>query len=255
MKIALQLFGHLRFWEQQTVVEAVKKIANSEVDIYGTFWKDEYSVEIDNNNGFKDFKFLELLEEPQFKSKRAPLTRYSYLLQTSKNSRMKIQLKEGIYYDYILVCRPDVHLLLPNDDRIQKFRNKLKNSVDQFTIDTFSELNFKGPGKHFYIDDKIFGGKQEGINIFCGIYNHIYHTDSSMFVPGHHVDPSISIKLYNLFINRILDIRVSLTRLEHFKKQNFSSSIDSGLLTSLRSMQRIEELNEWMSSNNKYFNN
>ena len=62
-RIALQLFGQLRFWpEQKTIIPFVDKLRDAGylVDIYGTFWNDEYTMNLNTHGKLDIFSKLQL---------------------------------------------------------------------------------------------------------------------------------------------------------------------------------------------------
>ena len=107
-RIALQLFGQLRFWpEQKTIIPFVDKLRDAGylVDIYGTFWNDEYTMNLNTHGKLDIFSKLNLIEEPD-NAEPFTLEKYYYCLSQSNLYRSK----EGIDYDLIIAMRPDLEI-------------------------------------------------------------------------------------------------------------------------------------------------
>ena len=107
-RIALQLFGQLRFWpEQKTIIPFVDKLKDDgySVDIYGTFWNDEYTRNLNTHGKLDIFSKLNLIEEPD-NALAFTLEKYYYCLSQSNLCRSK----EGIDYDLIIAMRPDLEI-------------------------------------------------------------------------------------------------------------------------------------------------
>ena len=121
-KIAFQLFGQLRFWPESTntiipFIEKLKKDGHS-VDIYGTFWDDEYAQkQFIPRPKIDIFKKLNLIQEPD---DIAPLTLEKYYCSLTQSNLCRSN--EGINYDLIIAMRPDLTIRADamNEDDIFK---------------------------------------------------------------------------------------------------------------------------------------
>jgi hypothetical protein len=166
-RIALQLFGQLRFWpEQKTIIPFVDKLRDAGylVDIYGTFWNDEYTMNLNTHGKLDIFSKLNLIEEPD-NAKPLTLEKYYYCLSQSNLYRSK----EGIDYDLIIAMRPDLNIKVTKD--INNFEN-IFNILEQVNNKpVIFHVNDKIQRPEDWVDDKIIIANPVGIDKLNNIYS------------------------------------------------------------------------------------
>ena len=166
-RIALQLFGQLRFWpEQKTIIPFVDKLRDAGylVDIYGTFWNDEYTRNLNTHGKLDIFSKLNLIEEPD-NAEPFTLEKYYYCLSQSNLYRSK----EGIDYDLIIAMRPDLNIKVTKD--INNFEN-IFNILEQVNNKpVIFHVNDKIQRPEDWVDDKIIIANPVGIDKLNNIYS------------------------------------------------------------------------------------
>ena len=166
-RIALQLFGQLRFWpEQKTIIPFVDKLKDDgySVDIYGTFWNDEYTRNLNTHGKLDIFSKLNLIEEPD-NALAFTLEKYYYCLSQSNLCRSK----EGIDYDLIIAMRPDLNIKVTKD--INNFEN-IFNILEQVNNKpVIFHVNDKIQRPEDWMDDKIIIANPVGIDKLNNIYS------------------------------------------------------------------------------------
>jgi|TARA_B110000046_G_C12993232_1_gene398811 hypothetical protein len=166
-RIALQLFGQLRFWpEQKTIIPFVDKLRDAGylVDIYGTFWNDEYTMNLNTHGKLDIFSKLNLIEEPD-NAEPFTLEKYYYCLSQSNLYRSK----EGIDYDLIIAMRPDLNIKVTKD--INNFEN-IFNILEQVNNKpVIFHVNDKIQRPEDWVDDKIIIANPVGIDKLNNIYS------------------------------------------------------------------------------------
>lgn len=166
-RIALQLFGQLRFWpEQKTIIPFVDKLRDAGylVDIYGTFWNDEYTMNLNTHGKLDIFSKLNLIEEPD-NAEPFTLEKYYYCLSQSNLYRSK----EGIDYDLIIAMRPDLNIKATKD--INNFEN-IFNILEQVNNKpVIFHVNDKIQRPEDWVDDKIIIANPVGIDKLNNIYS------------------------------------------------------------------------------------
>tara|TARA_Y100000389_G_scaffold180766_1_gene195856 strand:- start:329 stop:1156 length:828 start_codon:yes stop_codon:yes gene_type:complete len=177
-KIALQLFGQLRFWpEQKTItpfIEKLKKYGYS-VDIYGTFWNDEYTQKQFIPRPEVDiFKKLNLIQEPD-DAQPQTLEKYYYSLSQSNLYRSN----EGIDYDLIIAMRPDLNIFTDSMNEDDVFKN-IFNILDKVNkkptlFHTHHKIVINKSGCELRMEDKIIIANPPAIDKLSNIYSN-YHS-------------------------------------------------------------------------------
>ena len=166
-RIALQLFGQLRFWpEQKTIIPFVDKLKDDGylVDIYGTFWNDEYTRNLNTHGKLDIFSKLNLIEEPD-NALAFTLEKYYYCLSQSNLCRSK----EGIDYDLIIAMRPDLNIITKKN--MGKFGN-IFNILEQVNNKpVMFHVNDKIQRPDGWVDDKMIIANPVAIDKLNNIYS------------------------------------------------------------------------------------
>ena len=166
-RIALQLFGQLRFWpEQKTIIPFVDKLRDGGylVDIYGTFWNDEYTRNLNTHGKLDIFSKLNLIEEPD-NAEPLTLEKYYYCLSQSNLYRSK----EGIDYDLIIAMRPDLNIITKKN--MGKFGN-IFNILEQVNNKpVMFHVNDKIQRPDGWVDDKMIIANPVAIDKLNNIYS------------------------------------------------------------------------------------
>lgn len=174
-RISIELFGQLRWWEvQKTLGSFINKLNEFgyQVDTYGTFWKDNYSVKHLQEGNLNLIDNLQLIKEPIIRP--GSLIQYYYCLRESVEFRKKFN-KE---YDFYIIARPDL-----------KFEDKSGSEVlfNNF-IETWSKVN---KPTVFHLDriqedtkrmeDKILIANKEALDILADLYTTYVDADGNAF--------------------------------------------------------------------------
>ena len=159
-KIAIQFFGQLRYVEvAHSIYPFIKYFRNRgfEVDLYGTFWDDDYTEKQIREGQFVGYKSVNLISEP--KVKKGDLQKYFYSLEKTLNQR------KGDY-EFIIFCRYDLEFIIDEEFSFSKFYEKLSNQFDKPSI-------FFIPGTKVddKIDDKLFICNPAGADKICRTYS------------------------------------------------------------------------------------
>ena len=146
-RIAIEYFGQLRQWELNVSTgRLVSFLTNRgyDVDVFGTFWDDDYThsqIELDR---FKEFQALLLVEEPEllYEDRNPTLKKYFYSLQNSNELRRAYRSKHKLKYELVLMLRPDINFKIDSDkfDKTLKLVENIGGKpcmfIDQNTIGT-----------------------------------------------------------------------------------------------------------------------
>jgi hypothetical protein len=199
--IAVQVFGQLRMWENPTYYidffNFLKTQADS-VDIFGTFWDDEYSKEKLEGNKFDFFTETELIPIPETIYKG--LWRWGYCLLKSRNFRKKYQFKNKKNYDLVIMMRPDLRIKIGEQKTLSQFLNTIKNKQMIYRIWFQKEIS-NSSIKPFDVDDKVFYATEETADLFCLGFNHLHNNIDSPFHSAYHTDPICYVKMFNLIVS------------------------------------------------------
>ena len=210
-KIAFQVFGKLRLWDHTKYFtdQEIKKMPDGyipylikkmnsigiKVDVYGTFWKDDYSQKMLDNNKFYYFTKIDLIE-PQ-KDAEKGLWNYGYCLLKARNNRLKHTIENNIKYDYVLSIRPDVYIAGINTTEIEKLYHHQSRVNYMFKLFGQKGINYISV-KPFETDDKSFIGTYEGMNLFSLGFNHIHLNKDNCYYSAYHADPCSFINMFSL---------------------------------------------------------
>jgi hypothetical protein len=199
--IAIQIFGQLRMWEN---VDQYKDFINflrtqaESVDVFGSFWDDEYSRANYNEDKFDFFTDLELLPIP--KVIYQGLWRWGYCLIKSRNLRKKYQSRTNKTYDFVIMMRPDLRIKVGEEKTLGSFLSTLKNK--QMIYRTWFQKEISNASvKPFDVDDKVFYATEEAADLFCLGFNHLHNNIESPFHSAYHTDPICYVKMFNLLVS------------------------------------------------------
>lgn len=258
-KVALQLYGKLRFFDFQRKYWRALKIYfeqnDVQLDIHLTTWKEEEHNYIDNDTLFSDVNFIEVPDSgytnrkfigSNYKSiinsntKSPCLYLSQYSMYKSYSNRIKWENKNGKEYDYIILTRPDYfinfELVLEtikencNKNDYQILIGEISNPINKNTYPTLSS------------DDNIFFGSPQSINLFCTSYNYFYKQNHNHFLT-HHTNYAISIQVFNmLYKNKPqgLILRTNEPHIDNLGQKKIS----------MREYRRIQSLNDSTPSKN-----
>ena len=250
MKIAIQFFAQLRYWEKQSsvfdLIEAFEE-CGSTVDVYGTFWKDDYSVEMMEQNKFDYFKDVHLIDMPD--DYLVDLWRSKYCLLKSRNYRLKYQIENNIKYDFVILARPDTIFFNISKENIENFFKQHKE------INYIYHLWFHSPVRYsldacipYRDDDQAILATEDAANIFSLGFNYIQLSQDSHFIPRYHMDNVSASKLYNLTTGTLVQnfpiFNIDLINIKYMKESNVDTG-NRGILydvSELRLIQRFEDL-------------
>ena len=250
MKIAIQFFAQLRYWEKQSsvfdLIEAFEE-CGSTVDVYGTFWEDDYSVEMMEQNKFDYFKDVHLIDMPD--DYLIDLWRSKYCLLKSRNYRLKYQIKNNIKYDFVILASPDTIFENINKEEIENFFKQHKK------INYIYHLWFTLPVRYsseacipYRDDDQAILATEDAANIFSLGFNYIQLSQDSHFIPRYHMDNVSTGKLYNLTTSTLCFdfpiFNIDLINIKHVKESNLDAANRdfADYSTELRLIQRFEDL-------------
>ena len=214
-KIAIELFGQLRMWDSQNILD-LKEYLNSKdiaVDIFGTFWDDEYTnrtLDLSSNI----FKKLQLLEEPERDT--ADLFKYFYSLSNSIKQRKIYQTKHNINYDFIIHSRNDLEFTMRHnaDELLNNLFDLLNNNKNHPSIFICNEPRSSEDN----IDDKIFIGNNLGSDNLENSFDKLKSYDKFRY----HTSLWHAIKLCNCFLFRVpLFFWFNILRTKFFQEYNF----------------------------------
>lgn len=213
--IAVQVFGQLRMWEDHEIgiveyteepimgshykefFKFLKTHADS-VDVFGTFWDDEYARENVNNGKFDYFTELELVPIPEVIYKG--LWRWGYCLMKSRNLRKKYQNQTNKTYDLVIMMRPDLRISAKEEKVYKEFLDTLKNK--QMIYRTWFQKEISNSSiKPFDVDDKVIYATEEAADLFCLGFNHLHNNIESHLHSAYHTDPICYVKLFNLLVS------------------------------------------------------
>jgi hypothetical protein len=199
--IAIQIFGQLRMWENvdqyKDFINFLKTQAES-VDVFGSFWHDEYSRTNYNEDKFDFFTDLELLPIPKIIYQG--LWRWGYCLIKSRNLRKKYQNRTDKTYDFVIMMRPDLRIKIGEEKTLGSFLSTLKNK--QMIYRTWFQKEISNSSvKPFDVDDKVFYATEESADLFCLGFNHLHNNTESPFHSAYHTDPICYVKMFNLLVS------------------------------------------------------
>lgn len=173
MKFAIEVFGQLRLWEIQSSLPKLKSFLidhNFEVDTYGTFWNDEYTLNMFKNKKLTFFDKVNLIDEPPFEY--GTLKKYYYNLKYSTEQRQASNKS----YDIVLQCRSDLNFELDADasELIFKLKTLLVEYKDTPTTFINEMTTWRGQGlgpPGFKLDDRHFWSNEKAANMIGSTYD------------------------------------------------------------------------------------
>ena len=176
-KIAIELFGQLRMWDEQKNLEELENFLNKEgfsVDYFGTFWDDEYTKSFVDKGAFENFKCLQLLDEPEFKS--YDLKKYFYSLKKSVEQRKRYQTEHNSKYEFIIQSRPDIkYYFNKNSSKFLKELVELLDKIDEPCVFLNKKWDMKlKPEDKFIISNEL--GANSLSNAIDKLSTFTYHT-------------------------------------------------------------------------------
>ena len=216
-KIAIEFFGQLRMWDIQDGLEILENFFNEEgfsVDFFGTFWDDDYTNSIVDKGAFKNFKGLQLIEEPKIDD--VGLQKYFYSLKKSVEQRKQTNTE----YKLIIQARPDLKFKLDGDSS-SRFKDILKLLDKKGNIPmVFLDRQLSHPIRAEKIEDKFIVSNELGAN---ALSHAIDECDDFTYHIGLHY------AIEKLVVN-VVDIemffRVKLFRHALLKESNFDDDFN-----------------------------
>lgn len=182
-KIAIELFGQLRMWDEQKSLEDLENFLNKEgfsVDYFGTFWDDKYTKTYVNKGAFKNFKSLQLIEEPiitdEVERRNPTLRKYFHSLKKSVKQRKRYQTEHNSKYEFIIQSRPDIkYYFHPDSSKFLKELVELLDKIDEpcVFLDKKWDMKLK-PEDKFIISNEL--GANSLSNAIDKLSTFTYHT-------------------------------------------------------------------------------
>ena len=223
MKIALQLSGQIRFWEQSCEywVELKSKLEESgfDVDIHICGWKDSYTESFD----FSSFTTHNLIpinkdlltDRGVEKSGKKTIMRrnqdpimlmpLSYQQYWGSRYRRLYQKENNIQYDFVIITRPDLLFECDIVNILQEKKQEIIESKCTIFI-PFGVTNSVGrkpihPSR--LCNDFMCLGTEESVNLYCNGFLHSYLQDSKSFMSTNHTYPAMTCMKTNLLTKSI----------------------------------------------------
>ena len=226
MRVAIQIFGELRNWEEAhslfSIIKRKFKQSDVEIDIHMHVWDSEYTRECKEKGLFDictTFSYDKMQEEGVVRNGHYEHTRnrsrglYNWSLSMYKASlsRRKYQYERGVDYKYIILTRPDVYIreeglkFLLESLRLDKeqidTRHTRAYSNRFFTI--FTNHLQKALGRDYKWpcydgNDNTLYGTQEAINLYTTNFHLLYIKKDDSVLPYYHANPGLIAMKYNL---------------------------------------------------------
>ena len=198
--IAIQLHGDLRNWDRARPLWLAKKafIEKSlglSVDIYGVFWRNDYSVKC--NYKHMTVELQDIPKEGLYLKSPKPKPRGMYpwayaLFQVNKLRKLSFK-----NHDIVFSCRPD-YMFIPEqiENSINVLRGNTKNDRFSMVYDSHNGVN----KWHFHKtgNDNAFCGFSEAIDIFSTAFHLCYLNNDPSFYPTNHNIQGLVIDKYNI---------------------------------------------------------
>ena len=207
--IAVQIFGQLRMWENSEQYRDFFEFLNTHVDsvdVFGSFWDDEYSRENHRAGKFNFFTDLELVPIPEVIYQG--LWRWGYCLMKSRNLRKRYQNKTNKTYDFVIMMRSDLRIDIGyEEDERENVREILKTFLNTLTSKQmiyrtwFQKEISNSSVKPYDVDDKVIYATEEAADLFCLGFNHLHNNPDSPFHSAYHTDPISYVKMFNLLVS------------------------------------------------------
>jgi len=173
-KVAIELFGEMRFWDYSNFAPLVELCNENDLDVemLGTFWNDEYTRKQD----LSCFKKLQLIN-PITPKKRHTLEPYFYSLRSSNKQRLEHQRATNTEYLFIMAGRTDVTFNI-NNASSERFK-QLIESCNNNNFPWVSHLSNRKPDVHAistvdegtWFEDKFFIMNEYGLNTLSDYYD------------------------------------------------------------------------------------
>ena len=211
MKIALQLSGQIRFWEQSCEywIELKSKLEESgfDVDIHICGWKDSYTESLDFSSftthnlipinmdlvciGKERDRKKTIMRRSQNPIMLMPL---SYQQYWGSRYRRLYQKENNVQYDFIMVTRPDLSFKCDIVKILQEKRQEIIESKCTIFI-PFGVINSVGrkpvhPSR--LCNDYMCLGTEESVNLYCNGFLYSYLQDSKSFMSTNHTYPAMT---------------------------------------------------------------
>ena len=224
MKIAIQYFGELRFFDifsqllEEYREEAIKN--DYSVDFHMTTWDNDYTRNLDLSI-FDSYHLIEspqdgilsLLPKKQSKENREGRSRGffnpSYSMFRGAYNRFKYQKENDIHYDWIILIRPDFIFTTKYFNSFvkeMKRKKKIDDSCDFRIIYHSVKKSLVSKWSSFNGQDAFWVGTQEAIDLFCKNFHLCFLNDDGSFIATYHNLPKHAIDRYHLFHDTTDDI-------------------------------------------------
>jgi hypothetical protein len=223
MKIAIQLSGQLRFWQESYLhwkkIQKHFSSNNIDVDIHLCTWKDDYTKKINFDN-LTTTNLIKLensiLTNSNEDDKKNKLRRghipldllpLSYQQYWGSRFRRLYQRKNNIEYDFIILSRPDC--LIQNFKRIFDLKDFIAESFSTIFIPhgVRNSVGFKPYHPSRLCNDFLCIGTEDSINLYCNGFLYSYIQSSQSFKSTNHTYPAMTSMKTNLHTQ---DINLSL---------------------------------------------
>ena len=168
-KVAIELFGQLRMWDEQNLYKLESFLLKHKisVDYFGTFWNDEYTNSYVDKGVFESFKKLQLLDEPEYHDN--DLTKYFLSLQKSIQQRKQYQSENNVEYTFVIHARSDLDYLFDGGsyDKLENLLKLIKENSDKPSVFVTDVERIRTD----QLDDKIFISNVMGANALMDAYD------------------------------------------------------------------------------------
>tara|TARA_Y100000004_G_scaffold137076_1_gene155334 strand:- start:699 stop:1475 length:777 start_codon:yes stop_codon:yes gene_type:complete len=241
MKIAIQLAGQIRMWDnaysEWETIKSKLESNNIDVDIHICTWKDEYTETL----GLKTYQYSHMFttinlipikqelfseigkETKDFEKNRGysphGMMPVSYQYYYGGRFRRLYQRENNIQYDVIILSRPDVYFkdidktieyLVNQNGVTPNYYTTLEaiNSQNSTIYIPQGEINSVHKNNHstqldWMSDDLFVMGNEHSINQYCNGYLHCFLQNSHSFVATNHTYPVITCHKSNLRIKEL----------------------------------------------------
>lgn len=232
VKIALQLAGQVRFWEQSyeywTELKSKLEQSGFDVDVHICSWRDSYTKSLDFSS-FTTYNLIpinmdlltiesgrETEKTMMRRSREIPieLMPLSYQQYWGSRYRRLYQKENNVQYDFVMVVRPDLGFKCDIVEVLQKKKQEIIESKCTIFIPygVTNSVGWKPQHPSRLCNDFMCLGTEESVNLYCNGFLYSYLQDSKSFISKNHTYPAMTCMKTNL-LTRSIDTPMILRRL------------------------------------------
>tara|TARA_B100000287_G_C20423806_1_gene698631 strand:+ start:115 stop:801 length:687 start_codon:yes stop_codon:yes gene_type:complete len=225
MKIAIQLSGQLRVWQESYLhwkkIQEYFSSNNIDVDIHLCTWKEDYTKKINFDNlttsnliKLENNILTKVNEDDKYKMRRGikpiNLLPLSYQQYWGSRFRRLYQKENNIEYDFIILSRPDC--IIRNFEHIFDLKDFIAESFSTIFIPhgVRNSVGFKPNLPSRFCNDYLCIGTEDSINLFSNGFLYSYIQSSQSFISTNHTYPAMTCMKTNLHTQ---DINLTLNLL------------------------------------------